>query len=994
MLTATGGTSYQWSRTCTPISGATAATYSATLAGTYSVLITNNGCSAAASNTSSITVIALPTGTINPANATICSGSSQLLTATGGTSYQWSRNGTPISGATAATYSATLAGTYSVLITNNGCSAAASNTSSITVTALPTGTINPANATICSGSSQLLTATGGTSYQWSRNGTPISGATSATYAATLAGTYSVAITNNGCSAAATNTATIIVNPVTTSTSNISICTNQLPYSWNGNIYSSAGTYNVTLTGANGCDSIATLNLSVNAVLTSTTNVSTCTNQLPYFWNGNNYTATGSYNVTLTSQSGCDSIATLNLTVNAVLTSITNVSICTNQLPYIWNGNNYTASGSYNVTLTSQSGCDSIATLNLTIKPVSTSTTNASTCINQLPYVWNGNNYTTSGTYNVTLVGSNGCDSIATLLLTVKPVTNSTTNITICTNQLPYNWNGNSYAAAGTYNVILTGSNGCDSTATLNLIVSGVLTSTTTAVTCSNQLPYTWNGNNYNATGTYNVTLVSQSGCDSIATLNLTVNEIITSTTNASTCTNQLPYVWNGNNYNASGTYNVTLAGSNGCDSIATLNLIVRAVLISTTNASTCVNQLPYVWNGNNYNVSGSYNVILPGSNGCDSIATLNLTIKQISTSITNVIICTNQLPYVWNGNNYNTSGSYNVILPGSNGCDSTATLNLTVNTVLTSNTNASVCTNQLPYVWNGNNYNASGSYNVTLISQSGCDSIATLNLTVKPVLNSTSTATTCTNQLPYTWNGNSYNMSGSFNVTLTGSNGCDSIATLNLTVKPVLTSTTTATTCANQLPYVWNGNSYNASGTYNATLAGSNGCDSIATLSLTVIPVLTSSTSASTCTNQLPFIWNGNSYNASGSYNITLIGSNGCDSIATLNLTVQTVTTSTTSAATCSNQLPFIWNGNNYNASGSYNVTLVGSNGCDSIATLNLTVRLVQTSTTTAATCTNQLPFIWNGNNYNASGSYNVTLVGSNGCDSIATTNSYWKAQC
>ena len=235
LLTATGGTAYQWSRNGTPISGATSATYSATLAGTYSVLITNNGCSAAASNTSSITVTALPTGTIIPANATICSGSSQLLTATGGTSYQWSRNGTPISGATAATYSATLAGTYSVLITNNGCSAAASNISRLQLPALPTGTIIPANATICSGSSQLLTATGGTAYQWSRNGIPISGATSATYSATLAGTYSVAITNNGCSAAATNTATIIVNPVTTSTTNISICNNQLPYSWNGNI---------------------------------------------------------------------------------------------------------------------------------------------------------------------------------------------------------------------------------------------------------------------------------------------------------------------------------------------------------------------------------------------------------------------------------------------------------------------------------------------------------------------------------------------------------------------------------------------------------------------------------------------------------------------------------------------------------------------------------------------------------------------------------------
>ena len=193
-------------------------TYNATLPGTYRVYAFSNGCNqaSAGSNTSVITVTALPTGTITPANATICSGNSQLLTATGGTSYQWSRNGTPISGATAATYSATLAGTYSVLITNNGCSAVASNTSVITITALPTGTITPSNATICSGSSQLLTATGGT-YQWSRNGTPISGATSATYSATLAGTYSVLITNSGCSAAASNTSVITVATLPTGT---------------------------------------------------------------------------------------------------------------------------------------------------------------------------------------------------------------------------------------------------------------------------------------------------------------------------------------------------------------------------------------------------------------------------------------------------------------------------------------------------------------------------------------------------------------------------------------------------------------------------------------------------------------------------------------------------------------------------------------------------------------------------------------------------------
>jgi gliding motility-associated-like protein len=66
------------------------------------------------------------------------------------------------------------------------------------------------------------------------------------------------------------------------------------------------------------------------------------------------------------------------------------------------------------------GCDSIATLILRINQVSTSTISDSTCANQ-PYLWNGNTYTASGTYSVTLTNAVGCDSIATLILLVKPI---------------------------------------------------------------------------------------------------------------------------------------------------------------------------------------------------------------------------------------------------------------------------------------------------------------------------------------------------------------------------------------------------------------------------------------------------------------------------------------------------------------------------------------------------------------------------------------------
>ena len=86
----------------------------------------------------------------------------------------------------------------------------------------------------------------------------------------------------------------------------------------------------------------------------------------------NYNAAGSYSVTgssITTGDGCDSTATLNLTVNPVLFDTTNITICDNQLPYNWRGVDYNAAGSYSVVGTSIAGCDSTATLNLTVNPV-------------------------------------------------------------------------------------------------------------------------------------------------------------------------------------------------------------------------------------------------------------------------------------------------------------------------------------------------------------------------------------------------------------------------------------------------------------------------------------------------------------------------------------------------------------------------------------------------------------------------------------------------
>lgn len=103
-------------------------------------------------------------------------------------------------------------------------------------------------------------------------------------------------------------------------------------------------------------------------------------------------------------------------------SDTYVTICSSQLPFIWNGTSYSVANIYSKTLSNNVGCDSIATLYLTIKyPTASTTTDSIYSGNS--YSFNGVAYTTSGTYTSHLTNAAGCDSTATLVLIVKPQPN-------------------------------------------------------------------------------------------------------------------------------------------------------------------------------------------------------------------------------------------------------------------------------------------------------------------------------------------------------------------------------------------------------------------------------------------------------------------------------------------------------------------------------------------------------------------------------------------
>ena len=375
---------------------------------------------------------------------------------------------------------------------------------------------------------------------------------------------------------------------------------------------------------------------------------------------------------LTNTAGCDSLAILNLTVKDTVTTVTDSSVCRSLLPFNWNGNSYSATGTYSVMLMNVEGCDSIAILNLTVTDSSSSNTDTSICATQFPFSWNGNNYSAAGVYSVTLINSAGCDSLATLRLVSRQTSSSNTNVQVCSNQLPYSWNGNNYTADGMYTVTLVNAMGCDSVATLNLVVNDTSTSITHINICQDQLPYSWNGNSYAATGVYTVTLANAFGCDSIAALNLAVKDTSTSINNISICQNQLPFNWNGNSYTAAGVYSALLINAAGCDSVAILQLTVKDTSFSVTDLSICSNGLPYSWNGNSYAAPGIYTVTMVNAAGCDSIAALLLTVKDTSFSTTDTSICPSAFPFSWNGNSYTTEGDYSVRLVNAAGCDSMA----------------------------------------------------------------------------------------------------------------------------------------------------------------------------------------------------------------------------------------------------------------------------------------------------------------------------------
>ena len=290
-----------------------------------------------------------------------------------------------------------------------------------------------------------------------------------------------------------------------------------------------------------------------------------------------------------------------------------------------------------------------------------------------------------GTDAFTIQVSDGTATASTTVhVTVKANSTSTIDTTICEGALPYTWRGYSFNAAGTQTYHTTNAAGCDSSVTLNMAVkaNGVSYNDTTLTTCS--FPFVWRGQTINAAGSPSFTFVNMSGCDSTAYFNITVK---TTETRKDTivCEGLMPYTWKGYTYNAAGTNIVYNTNSQGCQFIDTFNLRVKANGVSQNDTAVCAGAFPFNWRGHTFTVAGLQDYGFINMYGCDSTAHFNITVKAGSSSTTNLTINSSQIPYSWNGLTFNAAGTQTANLINSVGCDSAATLNLTVNSGITGN---------------------------------------------------------------------------------------------------------------------------------------------------------------------------------------------------------------------------------------------------------------------------------------------------------------------
>lgn len=236
-----------------------------------------------------------------------------------------------------------------------------------------------------------------------------------------------------------------------------------------------GLYTVSLTGASGCDSVVGFDVSLLPIPTATIDTGFCEGEVFVLPDGTTYTvvAPASFEVTLPGLTGCDTLLTINVAVLPALTSTIDTGFCAGEVFLLPDGSSVTivVPLSFTFTLEGSGGCDSIVTINVDVLTGITTELDDDICPGEVLVLADGTEVTTPGIYEVTISAPDACDSLFIYTIAAGEAFSATLSDTICSGETFVLPDGTVVSTAGVYITTLTAASGCDSILTTTLVVT-------------------------------------------------------------------------------------------------------------------------------------------------------------------------------------------------------------------------------------------------------------------------------------------------------------------------------------------------------------------------------------------------------------------------------------------------------------------------------------------------------------------------------------------
>ena len=374
----------------------------------------------------------------------------------------------------------------------------------------------------------------------------------------------------------------------------------------------------------------------------------------------------------------------------------------------------------------------------------------------------------------------------------------------------------------------------------------------------------------------------------------------------------------------------------------------------------------------------TYKLVATDANGCVSVDSVIVVIDGSLEAFDTLQICIGDSILLF-GNYESIPGDYIGTIPSLNGCDTVMTITLEVLPLVVAFDNVQVCENDSVLIF-GNYETQPGDYIDTLPAVNGCDTIMTITLEVLPLVDAFDTVQVCENDSVLIF-GNYETQPSDYIDTLPAVNGCDTIMTITLEVLPLVDVFDNVQVCENDSVLIF-GKYETQPGDYIDTLSALSGCDTNMTITLEVLLLVDAFETVQVCENDSVLIF-GKYETQPGDYIDTLSALSGCDTNMTITLEVLPLVDAFETVQVCENDSVLIF-GKYETQPGDYIDTLPAVNDCDTVLTITLEVLPLVVAFESIQICEGDSILIF-GNYETQPGDYVGILPAINGCDSIMT---------